>query len=141
MRVLIWFLCGGLFGIGLGVSGMTQPAKVVGFLNVLGDWDPSLALVMLGAIGVHLPGYLIRARMVKPLAADAFEVPTRQDVTVRLLLGATLFGLGWGIAGYCPGPALVGVMSGNVAPIVFVLSMIVGVLCHQYVVPVENSAA
>ena len=137
MKGALWLVCGIIFAFGLGISGMTQPEKVVGFLNVLGGWDPSLALVMVGAIGVHAVGYLFRKRMPKPVVADEFRIPSRNDVSWRLVLGAVLFGLGWGIAGYCPGPALVSLSSASISPYIFVLAMLFGMLLHHYMVPSE----
>ena len=138
MIALAWLLCGALFAVGLGVSGMTQPAKVVGFLNPVGGWDPSLAFVMLGAIAIHVPGYLIRKRRDKPFIASEFSIPTRNDISPRLLMGAGLFGVGWGIAGYCPGPALVSVTSGSTSAILFVVAMVGGMVLQRALVPREE---
>jgi uncharacterized membrane protein YedE/YeeE len=114
------FVAGLLFAVGLGVGGMTDPRKVVGFLDVFGQWDASLALVMAGAIGVHLPFLrLVQGR--RPLPA-----PDEDRIVGRLLLGAALFGVGWGLSGYCPGPALVSLASGRGAVLVFVLAMVAG---------------
>jgi uncharacterized membrane protein YedE/YeeE len=105
MRSIILSLFAGLiFGSGLILAGMTQPAKVVGFLNLLGDWDPSLAFVMVGAIGVHFLAYRLVPRMQAPLWAPRFGIPTMTQLDARQLGGAALFGLGWGLGGYCPGP-------------------------------------
>jgi uncharacterized membrane protein YedE/YeeE len=107
-RELVAALVSGLiFGAGLGLSGMTDPSKVIGFLDVGGDWDPSLALVMGAALGVHSLAYVLKRRMRAPLEDAAWHVPTRTDIDARLVAGAALFGLGWGIAGYCPGPAII----------------------------------
>jgi uncharacterized membrane protein YedE/YeeE len=118
-----------LFGVGLVVSGMTNPAKVLGFLNWFGDWDPSLMFVMLGAIGVHAP--LLRAiiRRKSPLAAHGFAIPAVRRVDARLVVGSALFGVGWGLSGYCPGPAVVALASGSGSVLVFV----VAVLCGSFV--------
>lgn len=119
-------LAGVLFGVGLALSGMTLPAKVIGFLDFLGGaWDPSLALVMVSAIGVHTVAYhLIKGRP-SPLIAEKWSLPTRRDVDVRLIGGAALFGLGWGLGGYCPGPGVVSLVSGAASSVVFVASMLV----------------
>ena len=138
MIALAWFVCGVLFAIGLGISGMTQPAKVIGFLNPVGGWDPSLALVMVGAIAAHVPGTLLRKRRAAPILAADFNVPSRTDISPRLLMGAGLFGLGWGIAGYCPGPALVSVSSGTSSALIFVSAMVGGMVIHRTVVPQER---
>ena len=139
MIALAWFFCGVLFAIGLGVSGMTQPAKVIGFLNPVGGWDPSLAFVMLGAIGIHVPGYLLRKRRKAPLLATEFQLPTRTDLSPRLIIGASMFGLGWGIAGYCPGPALVSVSSGTSSALFFMAAMLGGMVLHRALVPAEQA--
>ncbi len=98
-------VCGLIFGAGLIVGGMTQPSKVIGFLDIAGAWDPSLAFVMGGAIGVFLPLFRLIQKRRAPVYALRFTLPTRRDVDAPLLLGAALFGVGWGLVGYCPGPA------------------------------------
>jgi uncharacterized membrane protein YedE/YeeE len=120
------FLAGMLFAAGLGIGGMTQPAKVIGFLDVAGDWDPSLAFVMLGAIVVHATAVRWILRRQAPLFAARFSVPTRTDVDAPLVVGAVIFGCGWGLVGYCPGPALVALGSGVLAAAVFVPAMALG---------------
>jgi uncharacterized protein len=120
------FGAGLLFGVGLLVSGMTQPAKVVGFLDVLGSWDPSLGFVMLGAIAVHFAAYRLVPRLRGPLWAGGWSLPTRRDVDGRLLAGAALFGAGWGLGGYCPGPALTSVVAGAHQTLLFTGAMLVG---------------
>lgn len=120
------FLSGGLFGAGLVVSGMTRPAKVIGFLDFLGRWDASLALVMVGAIAVHMALYRVILRRRAPLFDVRFHIPTRRDLDVRLILGAVLFGVGWGLGGYCPGPGLVSLGAGALPALVFVAVMAVG---------------
>lgn len=125
-RVLVAFGSGALFAAGLALSGMTLPSKVVGFLDVTGAWDPSLALVMVGAIGVHLVLRRVIMRRDRPAFDDAFHLPERRDVDGALLVGAGLFGLGWGIAGFCPGPAIVGVGGGMREALLFVPGMVAG---------------
>ena len=129
-------LSGGLFGFGLALSGMTQPAKVIGFLNVgglwdasrFGPWDASLAFVMGGAVCVTLLAFFITPRPgKKPWFADAFQLPTRQDIDLKLVVGAVLFGVGWGLVGYCPGPALASLLTGGKDVTVFVMAMLVGI--------------
>lgn len=129
------FLAGVVFAIGLGISGMTRPSKVVGFLDVLGDWDPSLAFVMIGAIGTHLVLFRVIVRRRAPLAGDAFRVPTRRDLTPALLGGSAIFGVGWGLGGYCPGPALVSLPTGSAGVLVFVAAMAAGVFLHRALAP------
>lgn len=120
-------LCGALFGVGLVVSGMAMPAKVIGFLDVGGAWDPTLAFVMAGAIAVHAPiARLVRARRA-PLFGARFHLPTARAIDARLVGGAALFGLGWGLSGYCPGPALVGAASGALPALVFVGALVAGI--------------
>ncbi len=107
MRLTSFFLAGLVFAVGLVLGGMTNPQKIIGFLDVAGDWDPSLAFVMAGAIGVHALTYRFTMRRSKPLLGEKFLVPKRSDVDASLVVGALLFGVGWGLVGYCPGPAVV----------------------------------
>ncbi len=124
---------GALFGAGLIVSGMTQADKVVDFLDLANLWDPSLAFVMAGAIAVHLVLYRVVLRRKSPLFAESFGIPTRTDIDGRLVGGAALFGIGWGLGGYCPGPGLVSMTSGASNAIAFVLALTVGMqLFHMY---------
>lgn len=126
MRLVSFFALGALFAIGLGISGMTQPAKVVGFLDLFGAWDPALMFVMGGAVMVNFVGYRLAVGRPHPLLAARFDIPTRRDIDWQLLAGATLFGAGWGLAGFCPGPALVALASGSVDVMVFVGAMFAG---------------
>jgi uncharacterized membrane protein YedE/YeeE len=132
-QTLVSGLSGLLFGVGLLVSGMTRPSKVVGFLDVTGAWDPSLAFVMMGAIAVHFVAYRIVPRMPSPLLGGSFSIPTRADVDARLVTGAALFGLGWGLGGFCPGPALVTLATGGRDVLVFVGGMLGGMVLFQVV--------
>ncbi len=120
------FLSGVMFGAGLAWSGMTNPARVLGFLDVTGAWDPTLVLVMAGALAVATPGFALVLRGARPLLADAFRLPTRASIDPRLLAGALIFGVGWGLAGLCPGPAIAGLITGSPAVLAFVLAMLVG---------------
>jgi uncharacterized membrane protein YedE/YeeE len=124
--VLLSLAIGLVFGVGLLLSGMTQPAKVVNFLDVLGDWDPSLGFVMGGAIAVHFFAYRLVPRLPKPVWGARWGIPTRRDVDARLLVGAALFGAGWGLGGYCPGPALTSVVAGASSTMIFTGSMLTG---------------
>jgi uncharacterized membrane protein YedE/YeeE len=126
MMALVSWLCGVVFALGLGVSGMTRPEKVLAFLDVGGRWDPSLALVMVGAIAVHATLRRAIVRRPAPLLAPAFALPARRDIDAALLVGAAIFGVGWGLAGLCPGPALTVLASGRLAAVVFVLAMLAG---------------
>lgn len=127
------FLAGLIFAVGLGLGGMTQPAKVLGFLDLTGNWDPSLACVMLGAIAVHAPAYRLIRRRSAPIFATAFAVPTRRDFDLRLVAGAALFGIGWGLGGFCPGPAITSLVSGHTAVLLFVPAMVAGMYLHTLV--------
>jgi uncharacterized protein len=128
LRLLAVFGAGFVFALGLGISGMTRPAEVVGFLDVTGDWKPALAFVMGGAILVHLVAYRLVRRMPSPLFEGGFGIPTRRDVDPRLLGGAALFGMGWGLAGFCPGPGIVSLASGAPTVLWFVGAMIAGMV-------------
>jgi uncharacterized membrane protein YedE/YeeE len=114
---------------------MTRPGKVIAFLDVAGDWDPSLSFVMLGAMGTYAGLYRLIRRRPTPLAAAAFAVPARREVDRRLVVGAAVFGVGWGTVGYCPGPAIVGLAAGAPATAAFVLAMLGGMALHELVVP------
>ena len=119
------FLAGTVFGLGLGTSQMTNPEKVLGFLNITGAWDPSLLLTMASAIVVTSIGYRLVLRR-GALLNDTLHLPTRSDIDVQLVVGSLLFGVGWGIAGYCPGPAITGITGGLAEPFIFIVAMMVG---------------
>lgn len=125
------FVVGLLFGLGLVVSQMVNPAKVLAFLDVFGDWDPSLALVMGGAVAAASVGFAVAGRRATPLWAPAFQIPTRRDLDVRLITGAALFGIGWGLVGLCPGPAVAALPLGLWQVFVFVTAMLVGMALHR----------
>ena len=127
------FVSGLVFAIGLGVSGMTQPAKVIAFLDVTGAWDPSLAFVMVGAIAVHMIFVRLSRRLSKPLWATSFATQSATAIDARLLAGAALFGLGWGAAGYCPGPAVVALAGLSASAFVFFATMVAGMVIAQLV--------
>ncbi len=128
VRTIASLVCGLVFGFGLLISGMTDPLKVLGVLNVLGPWNPTLVFVMAGAVGVSAAGYAAARFRGAPLLAERSLWPTLKDIDARLIGGAVLFGIGWGLAGICPGPALVnlGTLSPQVA--VFVVAMVLGFL-------------
>lgn len=128
MTILIAALAGLLFGLGLLLSGMADPHKVLGFLDLAGAWDPSLALVMGGAIALGLPGFALARRRSHSLLGAPMQLPTRKAVDAPLLIGAALFGIGWGLAGYCPGPALVGAAAGLGSAAIFSVAMLAGML-------------
>ncbi len=122
---------GFLFGMGLTVSGMTDPQRVRGFLDVFGDWDPTLAFVMGGAVLVMAVAWRLQARMAKPVFGEGFSLPDRTDLDPRLLTGALVFGIGWGAAGLCPGPAVASLVLSPVHAIPFVAAMLAGMLLQK----------
>ena len=130
-----------LFGMGLAISGMTKPSKVVGFLDLFGDWDSSLAFVMLGAVAVHLVAQRLITRRRSPLFDVRFHLPTQKDIDGRLVVGAAVFGVGWALGGYCPGPGLVTAASGGAAAAVFVVGMIVGIKIEHAIARMLASAS
>ena len=135
MKALLSSLAAGfLFGLGLWISGMANPKKVLGFLDVTGDWDASLMLVMAGAVAVAFFAFRFIPRRGKPIFAMKFEIPTRKDIDLPLVAGAAIFGLGWGTAGYCPGPALTALATLSTDAIVFVVAMIAGGLLQRMLV-------
>lgn len=127
------FAVGLLFGMGLMLAGMTDPSKVIGFLDLAGAWDPSLAFVMGGAIVVGLGAFALAKRRTTNLLGGAMQLPTSRDMDKRLVLGSVLFGAGWGLAGFCPGPAIVSLGAGNAKAAVFVLAMLAGMLVFEVV--------
>ena len=126
MKNLAALIAGLVFGLGLIISGMSNPAKVLAFLDLSGEWDPSLLLVMLSGLAVTALGYRWAGQMSAPLFAGRFQIPTRRDIDWRLVFGAVIFGLGWGLAGLCPGPALTAVSLGGTGIIVFLVTMVLG---------------
>ena len=123
--------CGVLFAVGLALSGMTQPSKIIGFLDVAGHWDPSLAFVMAGAVSVYFFANRIARRRARPLFAPAFSALPQSRIDARLIVGAVLFGVGWGLSGFCPGPVLVSGGAGAAAALWFVPAMLVGMLLYH----------
>jgi hypothetical protein len=133
MIFLSAFVSGLLFGLGLIISEMVNPARVQGFLDWFGSWDPTLAFVMAGALSVTTPAMLILKKRRQPLFADKFEWPTRKDIDSKLVLGSAMFGIGWGITGFCPGPALVGSSSLQPGVFLFLACMLIGMGLHSFV--------
>lgn len=119
-------LSGVLFGLGLAVSQMINPDKVLAFLDIAGDWDPSLALVLAASVLVTWLGFKLVLTRTQPVFEETFFLPTKKDLDAYLLMGSALFGVGWGIAGYCPGPAIAAITIGTWEPFIFVLSMLAG---------------
>jgi uncharacterized protein len=130
MNAFAALVAGLVFGAGLIVSGMTDPGKVIGFLDVAGSWDPSLAFVMAGAIVVGFFAFLVAQRRTANFLGGAMQLPQRRDIDARLVAGSVAFGIGWGLAGFCPGPALVSLGSGQDKAAVFVAAMLVGMLAY-----------
>jgi uncharacterized membrane protein YedE/YeeE len=128
MMALANLLCGLIFGFGLLISGMTQPSKVLGFLDIFGQWDPTLGFVMAAALGVSGVGFSLVRQRTKPVLASKLMWPTRTDIDQRLIVGSVLFGVGWGLVGLCPGPALVNLAGLMPSVVVFVLAMAAGVV-------------
>jgi uncharacterized membrane protein YedE/YeeE len=126
------FLVGLLFGLGLLLSGMTDPGKVLGFLDLFGAWDPSLAFVMGGAIAVGLFAFALAKKRSTAFLGGAMQLPTSKDIDRRLVLGGVTFGVGWGLAGFCPGPGLVSLAAGQPKAAVFVAAMVAGMLVFEF---------
>ena len=140
LRLIFAVLSGTLFGLGLVYSEMVNPAKVLAFLDVTGHWDPTLAFVMLGALAVATPAFHLALKRERPWFADRFAVPEKTLVEPRLVLGAAVFGIGWGLAGLCPGPALTALVTGEGSVVLFVAAMFGGAFVHdRLVAPSRNT--
>lgn len=136
MYILTAFIAGLIFGLGLFLSGMTNPAKIIGFLDILGNWDPSLVLVMLGAIIVNATSFHLTKHRQQSFLGQPIKLPVSSNIDRKLIIGSLIFGVGWGLAGYCPGPSLASVLQGGYQPLVFVISMLLGMgmfeILNQY---------
>lgn len=130
MYAIITLAAGLLFGLGLAFSEMTNPAVVIGFLDIFGDWNPSLIIVMASAIAVGMIGYVIKGKRLKPLLASKWQVPTLRNIDAKLIVGSSLFGVGWGISGYCPGPGLTALVNNPSEGFYFVAALIAGSGLH-----------
>jgi hypothetical protein len=126
MSKIVSLICGIIFGIGLTISKMIDPAKVLGFLNIFGDWDPSLAFVMIGALIISSPFFHLFKNNKKPVFAGSFSYSNNKELNKKLIIGSSLFGAGWGLAGLCPGPAIASLALFNTSSIIFVITMFVG---------------
>ena len=126
MNKLVALFCGTIFGIGLVISQMINPAKVLGFLNVFGEWDPSLAFVMIGALIISSPLFHLFKNKEKPIFSTSFSISENKEIDKRLIFGSILFGTGWGLAGLCPGPAISSIALLNISSVTFVFSMFIG---------------
>jgi uncharacterized membrane protein YedE/YeeE len=132
-RILAALGCGFLFGLGLAISGMMDPAKVIGFLDVSGNWDPTLAFVMGGALLVAAPAYRLILGRGRPVLDSGFSLQTRKGLDTPLILGSAVFGAGWGLVGFCPGPAVAAVVTGLPAVLGFVAAMLAGMALHNWI--------
>ena len=127
------YLIGVMFGFGLIISGMTNPQKILNFLDITGFWDPSLIFVMGGAVLVGLGGFYLVTKRSEAFFGGALHIPKRRDITMPLIIGSVMFGVGWGIAGFCPGPAIISLGSGQIKALVFVLAMLAGMaICDRF---------
>ncbi|HEX2728971.1 MAG TPA: DUF6691 family protein [Rubrobacteraceae bacterium] len=133
MRILAALVSGLIFGLGLAISGMMNPAKVIGFLDVAGDWDPTLAFVMGGALLVTSPAYRVILKRQRPVLESNFSLPTKKTLDAPLIGGSALFGVGWGLVGFCPGPAVAALGTGLAPVLVFVAAMLTGMVAHTWV--------
>jgi hypothetical protein len=144
MTILIQFAIGLVFGLGLIVSGMSNPAKVLNFLDVggisAGTWDASLAFVMAGAVAVTFIGFSYVLKLARPLFAERFYVPTRRDIDPRIIIGPAIFGIGWGLVGFCPGPALTALGFGSASAFIFVAAMCVGMVLARIIANLPSTA-
>lgn len=132
-KIIFGFISGLIFGLGLVISGMSNPAKVLNFLDLFGTFDPSLLFVMGGAIGVVFVGYKLVLRREQPILGDLFQIPTRKDIDKNLVIGAAFFGIGWGIGGFCPGPALTAIFLGSEGILYFLPAMLVGLIATKLI--------
>jgi uncharacterized membrane protein YedE/YeeE len=132
MPMIASLLCGLIFGAGLLISGMVQPTKVLGFLDIFGAWDPSLAVVMVAALAISTPGFMLANGRSRPLLTSRSFWPTKRDIDLPLIVGAALFGIGWGLVGLCPGPALESLATLSLPVIVFVIAMAGGMALHDF---------
>ena len=139
MKNFLTLISGLLFGFGLLLSGMADPAKVQNFLDLFGTWDPSLAFVMGGAIAVTMPGFWLVIRRNKPFFNDVFHLPSRTDLDARLITGAAIFGVGWGLGGFCPGPAMTALPLAAEGTLIFVATMLTGMAASKYVLQRRDS--
>ena len=141
VRELVAIMAGLLFGFGLALSGMIDPSRVQGFLDVTGTWNPSLAFVLLGAVAVAAIGMAIMRRMSRPVFDERFHIPSNTVIDRKLVVGSALFGIGWGLAGFCPGPAVASLSLGLGPSFVFVTAMIAGMIAYEQLVPAARKNA
>ncbi|MVT49356.1 YeeE/YedE family protein [Bradyrhizobium yuanmingense] len=143
MAILVQFAIGLIFGLGLIISGMSDPAKVLNFLDVAGipagTWDASLAFVMAGAVAVTFVGFSRVLKLPRPFFADRFYLPTRRDIDPRIVAGPAIFGVGWGLVGFCPGPALTALGFGSLSAVIFVVAMCAGMVLARFIAQLPSS--
>ena len=140
MTAVVALVAGVLFGTGLALSGMLDPVRVLGFLDVAGAWDSSLAFVLGGAVTVSAAGTALAQRMKTPVLAGSFDLPTGRRIDARLVLGSALFGIGWGLAGFCPGPAVAALSMLMPKALAFVAAMLAGMWLYRITMPMETAA-
>lgn len=141
MQIAVMFVSGLMFAFGLIVSGLANPAKVLNFLDFAGSWDPSLALTMAAAVATTAVGYRLAFRRNAPLLGGVFQLPTVTDIDARLVGGAALFGIGWGLVGFCPGPAVTALGAGSGAAVIFVAAMLMGMLVARGIDTLSQTSA
>lgn len=140
MKLFSALLAGLIFGAGLTLSGMVNPARVLGFLDLAGNWDPTLAFVLTGAVLASAAGYAMQRRLARPAFDPAFAIPTSRTIDLRLVAGSALFGIGWGLAGFCPGPAVASLSLGYGKGVIFVVAMLAGMILFR-LLPTATSPA
>ncbi|ETI57949.1 DUF6691 family protein [Marinomonas profundimaris] len=138
MYAFITLISGLLFGLGLAFSEMTNPAVVIGFLDIFGNWNPSLLIVMASAIAIGMIGYYIKRKSLKPLLTNVWQIPTARNIDAKLVIGSALFGIGWGLSGYCPGPGLTAMVNNPSEGFYFVIALIVGSSVHYFQTRITN---
>jgi len=128
---ILSFISGLIFGVGLIIGGMTRPDRVLGFLNFFGEWDPTLIFVMGGAVAVHMILFPLITSRSQPIFPDSWDIPQKEKITKSLIIGSFIFGIGWGLGGYCPGPGITALASFHMKPLIFVISMVVGMAFYK----------
>jgi uncharacterized protein len=131
IRAIFSMFAGAIFSVGLVIGGMTTPAKVIGFLDFFGAWDPSLALVIIGALAVHVVTYRLIVKRPSPIFGDRFRVPRERPIDRRLVIGSAIFGLGWGLGGFCPGPAVTALPAGGLSVALLGAGMVLGIFSYE----------
>ena len=134
MRPFIAFVSALLFGLGLGISGMTKPENIIGFLDITGHWNPVLILVMVGAISTHMVSFYFIKKRRSPLLTSQFQIPLKKHVDGKLITGSIVFGVGWGLGGFCPGPAVVSLITFDLSVLIFTGSMVLGMAIFHYLI-------